>query len=841
MSDDDAELPTILEIRTHGVSGTPPDQILARPTAAADAGAIHAVPDSTAPDRGFTHLVDLQGKPVAEPGNQNHHVWAYSWGSMTSGGWKKALWALLIPFALINMAYAMLPDSSGAIAARRARAAMHLLGLALTVLFTMQVSMLVFDLVVYQCLERGEGSACLSKVPGRSLLAGEEFRLAGAGTVLLIALLVLMATITRFTKVDEVGAADAELAAAGGGGPEAETTLESQDFHDGNPLASGLRAVHGIAAPTTLVLVMTLVHADGRVGYWWLFPFSVLMALAVVLASADLRDPAAFADVAQLTPGRRTLTRVAAWTVSLAAYIAAGILAIWFLPERLAAAPGHRSLHEVSVTIQITLAISAALWAGLAISLRAVVKGQAASWKTIPDSYRPWIGGYAAGVISALGVALGAGFGAGMARAFELLGFWKLSTGPDDVGLVLPEIYDIISLMWGLTAALLLAAAVLALVYLAGAGIRALVRWVRGQRGTPPRYADTWQRSLSGMDSTTPAPGSVRRAWRLAANHDRLPTVLGGLLGLLGVALVGAVALLRPGRGTTAYVTWIQLLGTLLLLLLVGGIGWAIQRSIRSPDVGRKFGVLWDVASFWPREGHPVVPQSYATVVIHDIVTRVEREQQADPTRKIVLCGHSQGSLIMYAVVLRLLSREIEKSPNTEDPPAAAAGPPQFITPSQRCRNLSLLTYGSQLRWIYGRAFPAHLNFQSHCHLIGALDGRWINLIRPTDPVGGSVLSWDVRRNATGDSFVGEILDVTSEEPLHWKPASGRVVNDPGWSTDRPPRIRYLEMGNERWLPDPPPVVEYAFSRGHSNYVRDPAWPRFVQELVNPAAGPPPE
>ncbi|MCK0438366.1 hypothetical protein MUG78_02530 [Gordonia alkaliphila] len=814
-------LPRILEIRTHGVSGTPPEQILARPTAAANTGAIHAVPDSTAPDRGFTHLVDLQGNPVTEPGNPDHHVWAYSWGSMTSGGWKKALWALLIPFALINMAYAMLPDSSGAIAARFTRASMHLLGLALTVLFTMQVSMLVLDLVAYQCLGSAtDGLGCLGKVPGHGLLASEPDRLAVAGTVLLIALMALITTITRFTEVDEVGPADTELAAAAGGGPEAETTLESQDFHDGSPLASGLRAVHGIAAPTTLVLVMTLANPDGEAGYWWLIPLGVLIALAVMLAGTDLRDLAAFTRSARLPPQCQAFIRAVARTTGLIAYLVAAGMGFWYLPDRLADNPGSGSLYSTSRPIEITLVICLCLSGSLLLaSLVVVCRSKFASWAGFPDRYRPWLHGLGAWVVSGLGIAFGAGFGAGAAHGFELLAARKWTTAPSDVALEMPWSYSAISLMWGLIALLLLVVGALVLVVtLFCFAFRSFIGWVIVPLPNQSEYPDTWQRSLSGMDSTTPAPGSVRRAWGLAANHDRLPAVLFVLLMAIFSALIAAIWLLRADYIANSVMTWIQLLGTVLLILFVGGIGWAIQRSIRSPDVGRKFGVLWDVASFWPREGHPVVPQSYATVVIHDIVTRVEHEQKADPTRKIVLCGHSQGSLIMYAAALRLLRRQVS-------------------TP----QNLSLLTYGSQLRWIYGRAFPAHLNFHSNCHLFKDLDGRWINLIRPTDPVGGSVLSWNVRlpgadQNPQGSvaGFQGNALAVTGLNRFSW------ATRTSGITDEDQSRIRYLEIGNERWLPDPPPVVEYAFSRGHSNYVRDPAWPRFVQELVGQPDAPGP-
>ncbi|GAA4753590.1 hypothetical protein [Gordonia alkaliphila] len=835
-------LPRILEIRTHGVSGTPPEQILARPDAPANRKMIRRLPDSTDTDRGFASVVDSHGDPVAEPGNPHHHVWAYSWGGMTSGGGKKALWALLIPFALINMAYAMLPDQSDAMAARFSRAAMHLLGLALTVLFTVQVSVLAFDVVAYQCLERSEGSACLSNVPGRSLLAGEEFRLSVAATVLLVALLVLIATITRFTRVDEEGLTQAavgqglDAAAAGGAAapPHPPTTLESEDFHDGSPVAAGLRAVHGIAAPTALVLVMTLVHTGGSLGFWWLIPFGMLIALVATVTWVDLYDPAAV-RTAMEQPRWRALVRTLGWTFSLTAYIAAAVVAFVYLPDRLAEVQNIASMRATSELVWITVATYAGLCLVLVIAVAFAIRNKSDSWSTFPDSYRPWMRGYAAAVIAALGIALGAGFGAGLAHTFAAIGIRVLGDRTSE-GLTLPVTYDALSVMWGLTTVILLIAVVVLLVgYL-------LVRL-----GWRARVAFAWQRALSGLGPATPAPRSVRRAWLLAAHHERLPTFLAAFLVAVVVSACAAGVFAMTTSDADHIVGSLKLVGTGVLLAFVVVLGIVIYLSFGTWDLGRtfgrKFGALWDVASFWPREGHPVVPQSYATVVIHDIVTRVERERDADPTRKIVLGGHSQGSLIMYAVVLRLLSRETAHAKHASVAPAAdvEVGDTPHFTEPDRWKNLSLLTYGSQLRWIYARAFPAHLNFHSHFHLAEAIGWRWINLIRTTDPVGGSVLSWDVRLRGraenppgTEDCFQGTIIAVTPPGRDPWKTQTAPITNE------NPSRIRFLETGNERWLPDPPPVVEYTFPRGHSNYVRDPAWPRFVQELVDPAVAPVP-
>lgn len=100
----------------------------------------------------------------------------------------------------------------------------------------------------------------------------------------------------------------------------------------------------------------------------------------------------------------------------------------------------------------------------------------------------------------------------------------------------------------------------------------------------------------------------------------------------------------------------------------------------RSPSARRNVGVLWDLATFWPRSAHPFAPPCYAERVVPEVVARVRWALADDPDRVVVLSGHSQGSLIVVAVASRLRGCE---------------------------ERLRLLTYGSQVRALYGRVFPA--------------------------------------------------------------------------------------------------------------------------------------
>jgi group II intron reverse transcriptase/maturase len=88
------------------VSGTPPQDVLCSTWAAQVAGDASAPIFQPADQFGHT----IQGTSLRyDGGSVPRQVEAYHWGEMTSGGWSKAIWALLAPFALVNVAHWMLP------------------------------------------------------------------------------------------------------------------------------------------------------------------------------------------------------------------------------------------------------------------------------------------------------------------------------------------------------------------------------------------------------------------------------------------------------------------------------------------------------------------------------------------------------------------------------------------------------------------------------------------------------------------------------------------------------------------------------------------------------------
>ena len=116
----DPPLTTWVELRVHGVSGTPAESMLANEHVEQIAGDNYSRFYSTVP-----RAVD-------------HELEAYHWGGFTSGSWRHALTLLFLPFGMVNAAQFMLlpPEDDQDKLVRRlnflSRACLRVLGLLLT-------------------------------------------------------------------------------------------------------------------------------------------------------------------------------------------------------------------------------------------------------------------------------------------------------------------------------------------------------------------------------------------------------------------------------------------------------------------------------------------------------------------------------------------------------------------------------------------------------------------------------------------------------------------------------------------------------------------------------------
>ncbi|WP_052441805.1 hypothetical protein [Streptacidiphilus anmyonensis] len=270
-------------------------------------------------------------------------------------------------------------------------------------------------------------------------------------------------------------------------------------------------------------------------------------------------------------------------------------------------------------------------------------------------------------------------------------------------------------LVWHASGTTLLAPVLLAVV------VRLVVPLLRARKTLRPAV-------LAAYDEppTTDSPRTGQITTALAG--ARLTEAGTGVIGTLALAaalqlLVALVGALVSGESLTAASADLGMVGSRLGEMLQSLGGWlttaflvglvALGRSAyTSPARRRTVGVLWDIGTFWPRAAHPLAPPCYAERAVPDIEARVRTWLAADPARRLVLSAHSQGTILAAAALWQL-------------------------DPATRGR-VALLTYGSPLRRLYGRFFPAYMGPDQLMRLQRDMP-RWDNLFRLTDPIGGPV------------------------------------------------------------------------------------------------------
>ncbi|MFE0591823.1 hypothetical protein [Micromonospora echinospora] len=156
----------VLELRVHGVSNTPPDELLG----------LLPEPGEPAPQPWLVAGDEVTGfyrHPAADP-DEPVTVEAYSWGRLTSGARtardvERALWTVLLPFTLANVALHARPeipaDPDRERWSGRAGVAgwlIRLFCLSLTGTLVLAATGVGVDLIGWQCVDR----SCLRRVPG---------------------------------------------------------------------------------------------------------------------------------------------------------------------------------------------------------------------------------------------------------------------------------------------------------------------------------------------------------------------------------------------------------------------------------------------------------------------------------------------------------------------------------------------------------------------------------------------------------------------------------------------------------------------------------------------------
>ncbi len=758
----------VVELRVHGVQGTTP-QTLVDAVAAVDVAG-----------DGLGRIVrpaDRLRRPAPGPVLQTEGrsvprvVEGYLWGGMTSGGVAKATWALLFPFSIANVAHWMLPpvperNLPAHLLGLGLRSLLRVFALLLTALLIAQVSVVSLDLLAAQCLRPGVD--CLESIPAEARTFPWLRAFLG-----LLPIVVLVAVMRRISHVDwrierrEIAEAEKEERQPSSGLPGAHVATDPD-----TPALRSLHVVMGLATAALIALGGPLkqLTATGPMGV----AITVVWVVSLVFVGLCLLTALLLDDPTGVAPhrgGRWLRAAVSRKPRRVFLVLSAGLVLVTLglleqLPNRV---PGADVTVQV---IALLMAFVLVLFGLLLVPAAVLARG---SWKKLPRELRPWAGGWFAAPVLAIAGLLGGGFGAGVALPVRKALGEQLS---------LPDGYGYITLLWGVAGALAL------LSTLAVASFTGMVRWRAFRKGK------LWAREASLLHS-----GRMRdlraatRAWwwaRWERNHGHHLMMIVAFVLFTG-AVIATVLRVRDVP-LAAWTRPFSALGVGVLGLLAVSLLRAVYLAARQPESGRRLGIIADIAQFWPREAHPIVPPCYALKVVPELVSRVE-DHLRDPGARVVLCGHSQGSLLVAVAAARLLES----------------------LPAHDRERIGLVTAGSQLQWAYPRAFPAVVPHASLARLAGGLDGRWRALCRGTDPLGGAVMTW--RRQV----FDGMLLGVG--------------YRDDGSEGALAPALRgptgALVLGGDHWLPDPQrgPFPGRRWRSGvsaHSDYTSDPEWDRAV-------------
>ncbi len=702
------------ELRVHGVSGTPPEEMLAHPApllkrVAGDAKA------------GFWRRWYPGGTSHDQP--DRRHLEAYSWGGLTSGPATRALWVLLLPFTLVNLAHWMVPpyrrDGRLGIAAVTV---LRLIGLSFTVTVMIASALATMDVAAWQC---GAMPACAARLGPFTFVAGWQPgpRLA-LGALLPAVLVVVLWRLGRVELRPTAASPPPRPAVAAGDVP-----LADESFWAGDRSTMRLRAVHvtawagGLGALTVAPLLR---YGDGSgvrlLAGELLVANLVLLGLAVAATAVNAVTGRGGRGADQLT---RPLV-IVRWAA--VAVLAASIAATAALPGDYPPPPTHLpGMNPAVLGLFLTQL-------GLLLALFVCLLAQA-PWRLGRDrpGFAVAVRGFGAHITALLGWLIAGAFsaGAGLWLA-EYLGTPVTSTGtaesrldaidtaikgsPDfsarvhavdtDRPLIVPPAY-----FWAGTAALVALLLTLLLVF-----------------GVVLRVRSAQRRLVPVVLAEHPAEtgtAAVTRARRIASTRaladlgDHVGNVLFLVCATATLVVVAGMATYLWGGYDYVEKSWlarVTALGTGAIGLAAAALVSLAFWGFRDRSVRRYLGILWDVATFWPRANHPLTPPCYGERAVPDLVARIEALSGAAGDR-VVLSGHSQGSILATASVLQL--------------------------DTQTGARTSLLTYGCPLRRLYARFFPAYLGLGSLAAAQQDVGGRWANLWAPSDPIGAWAMSSD--------------------------------------------------------------------------------------------------
>ncbi|HEY7565398.1 MAG TPA: hypothetical protein VIA81_10790, partial [Acidimicrobiia bacterium] len=564
-----------VELRIHGVGGTTPEVLLGHP---------HPVQVAGDESAGFYRRPDTNA------------IEAYSWGGITSRSGSRALWLLLLPFALTNAAGFMLVGGNSP-RLRLARGLLRLLALSVTVLFVLWAGGLALDLVAYQC---GGSNACAGaqwwlRILEFQSLEGHPARRMAVGMVIPAAVIWAMRRATAFTRTRYEEAFGSEPVEnedppqpSGSPDPVTWAGLADRVFWHSARFNESLTRAHVGAATAALAgasayagwRIRDAAGENGDLDRW----------LVVTAAAVGV-----IAGISVVYAGRR----LSAWLPQVG-WLLVGAVAIANLVRPAALTVSGEDLPGYSRAALITGLAGLVLAVLLMITLIGTGPG-----RLIPPVATTSIGVFA----------MGAFLVGSHIRLADWLGDRAGRGGQPQI--VYSPAYDWFALgSFALLATMVTTAAVGWL-------------WLRRQGRSEPRLDDIARR-YPPADLTAERArwlGRIARGEavsRLVDEADRvlamvLAAVLAGALAFYGVRTfvsgspLGPIAAVPQGwRGLIPPATWVC-----SMLPLAGLV--VMYASFRNPGTRRRVGIIWDLATFWPRWFHPLAPPPYAARAIPEL------------------------------------------------------------------------------------------------------------------------------------------------------------------------------------------------------------------------------
>lgn len=810
----------VVEIRIHGVSGTPPGELLDRQIVTEVAG------DESA---GFYQpAVDSQrrDRPHGSTGDRGPWLEAFSWAGLTSGSWSRALWILLLPFGLINVAPYAVPgpafadedcEESWQKWHRYVAVLCRILAGSLTAAIAMGASGVGMLTIGTRCATTAAVRGCYGLPLWVSDLLGTFSRVgqwvAGAAIPLLMVagLMFISRRSDRGESVPEPLHQTVSSAQAVPGRMKANPNSEFELAKPGlweRERASRQRGTHAQIALLVVGLICGWPLTDGSILRW------LVLSAATIVITCDLillvrqhqrgNDPLANGLHTTGWVGLCLLAVVVAVSAVTGTIGTPDALMVWF---DVVLRWGFIGQAVVVIAIFLSIAVMRSKTqrprrgrtsqplqrAGGGVNFnRLFLRG----WSTAVFASFAWLLGAASttGLMIAVpswlatpGLVMGPNQ---LARTMAARPAWFASSaGSSGFGILVVVIVGLI-------------AAVCCLFWVAWS---VWLPWGAGRsvdrRNVMEVYADDLKSrptSDEGAQGPSAEDHQRRSSWRYwrsprfaewpqlddeqrrratevarifwwARRVDYVPRLIGVVGGLAAVCLI-VIFFIDEVR--TDWLRWVPATasalpdGELRPVGLTAAIAWGIWLAAsglvaivllsllatRDSSLRRHIGIIWDVASFWPRDTHPLAPPCYSERAIPQLVHRMrfyvgdlakhtsmpgsDGSAAADMNgvagaagdthhpsrcapRRVIVAGHSQGSVIGVAAIMTL--------------------------PTSARSKVALLTYGSVLTRLYGRFFPLYFGPAELAKVADALldepggKVRWRNLYRYSDFLGGPI------------------------------------------------------------------------------------------------------